>query len=101
TILRTALKQALKWDLVSRNVASLVDPPRAQRVVITPLSPTQVRTLLDSIKDDRLEALITVAIATGLRQGELLALRWEDVEFDAAQLRVRYTLQKFRGEWRF
>jgi integrase len=101
SILRTALKQALKWDLVSRNVATLVDPPRAPRLALKPLTPAQVRTLLDAIKDDRLEALMTVAIATGLRQGELMALRWEDVELNTAQLRVRHTLQKLQGEWRF
>ncbi|MGI8422981.1 MAG: tyrosine-type recombinase/integrase [Chloroflexota bacterium] len=91
-ILRKALSQALKWDLVGRNVATLVDPPRSQKTEVQPLTPDQARTFLAAVKGDRLEALFTVAMAMGLRQGEALGLRWADVDFTAGELHVRQTL---------
>ncbi len=96
-VLRRALGQALKWGLVGRNVATLVDPPRSQRSEVTPLSPLQARAFLMAAQGDRLEALYSVAIALGLRQGEALGLRWADVDLDAGTLRVRHALQRIDG----
>lgn len=96
-VLRRALGQALKWGLVTRNVATLVDPPRSQRPDVVPLSPLQARAFLTAAKGDRLEALYSVAIALGLRQGEALGLGWDDVDLDAGVLRVRYALQRIDG----
>ena len=73
-ILRIALARALRWNLVARNVATLVDVPRSTRHEITPFTPQQARTFLDSVKGHRLEALFTVGVALGLRQGEILGL---------------------------
>lgn len=66
-ILRRALGQALKWGLVSRNVATLVDPPKGRRAEVRPLTPEQARRFLEAAKGDRLEALYSVAVALGLR----------------------------------
>lgn len=96
-IIRRALVQARKWDLVPRNVAKLVDPPRAQRYEVKALSPEQARAFLDAAKGDRLKALYTVAVALGLRRGECLALRWEDIDLEAGTLRVRHTLHHVDG----
>lgn len=96
-VLRQALGQALKWGLVGRNVATLVDPPRSVRHEIAFLSPAQARTLLDTVKGDRLEALYSVALSLGLRQGEALGLRWADVDLDAGRLTVRFALQRVDG----
>lgn len=96
-VLRRALGYAVKWSLVSRNVATLVDPPRAVRTPVRPLTAAQVRTLLDATKDDRLGPLLHVAIATGLRQGELFGLRWPDVDLDAGTLTVRHAMQRIAG----
>ena len=93
-VLRKALNQALRWGLVTRNVATLVDPPRVPRFELTPLDPDQARQLLEAIRGDRLEALYTVALAVGLRQGEALGLRWQDVDLDAGLLHVRHALQR-------
>jgi len=82
---------------VGRNVATLVDPPRSQRPDVTPLSPLQARAFLMAAQGDRLEALYSVAIALGLRQGEALGLRWADVDLDAGTLRVRHALQRIDG----
>jgi integrase len=91
-VLHRALKQALRWGLVPRNVSEAVDPPRVRRKEIKPLSPAQARTLLETARGDRLEALYVLAVHCGLRQGELLGLKWEDVDLDRGTLQVRRTL---------
>ncbi len=98
-ILRAALAQALRWGIVSRNVATLVEAPRVARHEIQPLTPDQARALLMTIRGHRLEALVTVAIALGLRQGEALGLRWDAVDLDAKVLHVRTSLQRVDKQW--
>ena len=97
-ILRRALRIAEEWGYVSRNVARLVRPPRVPKHEITPLTPGQAAILIRSSEDHRLHALWVSALGTGQRQGELLGLRWEDVEVDQARLTVRHTLQRVGGE---
>lgn len=97
-VLRSSLGQATRWGLVSRNVASLVDPPRIERSEIQPLSVEEARTLLAAAESDRLGALYSVALAMGLRQGEALGLRWQDVDLDRGSLKVAYQLQRINGE---
>ncbi len=97
-VLRKALNQALKWGLVTKNAAALVDPPQSTAHEITPLTPVQARRLLDTAGGDRLEALYSVALSLGLRQGEILGLRWEDVDFDAGTVSVRKQLQRLDGQ---
>jgi len=97
-VLRTALGLAVRWDVVTRNVARLVDRPRIERRPIKPLSPDEARQFLRAIRGHRLEALFSVALALGLRQGEALGLRWEDVDFSANTLRVSHQLQRIGGK---
>ncbi|HEV2108522.1 MAG TPA: site-specific integrase [Thermomicrobiales bacterium] len=99
-ILRRSLGQALKWGLGSRNVATLIDPPKGRRVEVRPLTPEQARCFLDFVNGDRLEALYSVAVALGLRQGEALGLQWEDIDFTSCALRVRHALQRVDGKLR-
>ncbi len=96
--LRSALNQAIRWQLVSRNVATLVDGPRVEQFEIQPFSPDEARRFLESIKGDRLEALYSVALTMGLRQGEALGLRWQDIDLDLGYLRVSKQLQRFNGK---
>jgi len=96
-VLRAALGQALKWRLVHTNVATLVDPPRTVRREIRALSPAEARTVLEATRGDWLEALYTLALAIGLRQGEALGLHWQDVDLEAGILRVRLALQRVKG----
>ncbi len=98
-VLRTALAQALRWDLVPRNVAELVSGPRVEKVEIQPLTPEQARQMISAVRDDRLGALYILALATGLRQGELLGLRWQDVDPEGLTLRVSRTLQRVDGQY--
>ncbi|MGD9891152.1 MAG: tyrosine-type recombinase/integrase [Dehalococcoidia bacterium] len=100
-IIRRALSQALKWDLVTRNAATLVDPPRLKRREASIFSAEQARTLLDALKGDRLEPLVMLTLATGLRRGEVLGLRWADVDLDAGTLTVRGQYQRMEGVWTF
>ena len=95
SVLRTALGQALREGKVLRNVATLVDPPAKAHHELRPLSREQVRTFLDGVAGDRLEALYVTALGTGLRQGELLALRWQDADLERGELTVRHTLGRF------
>jgi integrase len=97
-VLRSALKTAERWGMVSRNVAKLVDVPRAAHHEITPLTPEQAKTLIEKSEADRHRALWITALGTGLRIGELLGLRWEDVDLDAGRLRVRHGLASVGGE---
>jgi integrase len=93
-VLRIALSRALKDGRVVRNVAKLVDLPKAERPNLTPLTAEESRRLLEAAAEHRFGPLFTLAVATGMRQGELLALRWQDVDLDAGMLHVRYTLQE-------
>jgi len=91
-ILHHALAQAARWGLVSQNVADLVTPPRVPRYEARTLTAQQARTLLAAVRGDALEALYVLALYTGLRQGELLGLRWADVDLERGRLAVRGTL---------
>lgn len=93
TILRIALAQAVRWDLVSRNVAALTDPPKTETFQPKPLAPAEVSQLLEHFAGDREEALYVVAVMLGLRQGEILGLIWDDVDFGKGTLQVRRQLQ--------
>jgi integrase len=79
-ILRRGLAQAVDWHLTQRNVADVVKPPRPVPKEIVALSTDETRRLLDAAAEDRLEALYVLAVHTGMRQGEMLALRWQDVD---------------------
>jgi integrase len=96
-IMHKALEQASRWGLVARNVAHLVESPRPNHHEMATLSATQVRTVLAAASGDRFEALYVLAITTGMRQGELLALRWLDVNLDTGAIQVRATMQRTRG----
>ena len=76
---------------MTRNVAEAVDPPRVPKKEITPLSPVQARVFLEAARADRLEALYVLAVHTGMRQGELFNLRWDDVDLERGVLRVKGT----------
>ncbi len=96
--LRSALSDALRWGHVSRNVAALVDPPRAKRHEIRPLSPEEARTFLEASRTHRLHALYSVVLAVGLRQGEALGLGWDDVDLKRGEIRVARALQRVGGK---
>ena len=97
-ILRIALNQAIKWGLVARNAASLAVAPKLVRKRFQSLSPEQARQLLDTAKGDRLEAIYSVALSLGLRMGEVLGLRWQDVDLDGATLTVNQAIYRIASK---
>lgn len=97
--LRTALNQAIRWGLINRNSAALVDGPRVPQYEIQPFTPEEARTFLLSLRGDRLEALYSVALTMGLRQGEALGLRWQDVDLDLGYIRISRQLQRIDGKY--
>lgn len=100
-VLNKALKGAVADGLITRNVAAGQKLPRITREEIHPLSPKKTRRLLEAASGDRLEALYVLAIATGLRQGELLSLKWEDVDLERGVVRVHRTLTRTGGRYSF
>ena len=97
-ILRNALNKAVRWGLVGRNVAVLVDPPRVSHKDVRVLSPDETKKLLDAARGEPIEGLVTLAISTGLRLGEALGLQWPDVDLDRRQLRINKSLQRISGQ---
>ena len=95
--LHKALKQAVRDGLIPRNATEAVKPPQVPREEISPMSPEQVKMLLDAASGDRLEALYVLAVHSGLRQGELLGLKWDDIDLEAGALHVRRALTTARG----
>jgi integrase len=91
-VLHRALEDAVRWGLVPRNVASLVRPPKMACPQMRALSAEQVARLFEIATGDRLEALWVLAATAGMRHGELLALRWPEVDLDRAVARVTGTL---------
>ncbi|MEW2605664.1 site-specific integrase [Streptomyces sp. NPDC047916] len=96
-VLRTALTAACREELVSRNVASLVEPPRAKSRELSPWSLDETLTFLAAARKDPLYAAFVLAITMGLRRGELVGLRWTDVDLENRVLYVRQQTQRRRG----
>ncbi len=78
--------------LIPRNVCDAVKPPQVRRDEVTPFTPEQVKVLLTAATGDQLEALYVVAVHTGLRQGEILGLKWADLDLEAGKLTVQRSL---------
>ncbi len=99
TTLHKALKQAVMDGLIPRNATEAVKPPQPSREEMHPLTPDEAKHFLKTSHDtgDRLEALYVLAIHTGLRQGELLGLKWDDVDLEDGSLQVRRTLSITKG----
>ena len=97
TVLRSALGQALRWGMVARNVATLIDAPRIPRPQTHALDIDGARKLLEAARGDRFEAIIILALTLALRRGEILGLRWSDVDFEGRALRVNQALQRIGG----
>lgn len=101
TVLKNALNQAVKTGLLVRNVAVLVDAPKVQRHEMQTLGPDQARLFLETARGDRLGCLYLVAVTTGLRMGELLGLRWADVDLEGDRISVRAAISRRKGPWSF
>ena len=94
SVLHKALENAVKWNLVGRNVCDLVSSPIPKRHEIQPLTQEQAQRLLKAAHDHKLEALLTVALTTGMRRGELLGLHWQDIDLNTGSIQVRRSVNR-------
>jgi integrase len=94
------LSQALKWGVrqgyLGRNPCDLVDAPRARKTIMRNLTPPEVEAMLEKAQGNRYYPVIYTAVSTGLRQGELLGLRWRDVDLEGLTISVSQVLYKRR-----
>jgi integrase len=93
-----ALTRAMREELVMRNVARLAELPGWERQHITPWTAAEARTFLDAAKDDPLYPAFMLLLLYGLRRGEVLALRWRDVDETDSEIRIRQQIQRNNGE---
>jgi len=96
-VLHKALEQAKIWNLIRNNPADLAKPPPIPETEISILQPDQARELLERLRGHDLYMLAALALATGARRNELLALRWSDVDLDAGQMRIEQALEQANG----
>ena len=93
-VLRTALNDAVRTDVLGRNVATVASPPRVPAATLTPMTLTEAHAILAATATTWIGPIVATALFTGLRQGEVLGLRWADVDLDQGQLRVNVALQR-------
>jgi len=96
-VLHLALKNAVLWGLVPRNVCDLVTPPRIVSREVVPLTIEQARVLMNHVHGHRLEVLLAMAVVTGMRRGELLALHWSNIDFERGLLLVLHSVDFIAG----
>jgi integrase len=96
-----ALKVAVEWGVVQRNVASVARPPKVSGVELEILTEQQAQALLQKINGQPLYPMVMLGLATGMRRGELLALRWRDVDLDGGRLRIEQSLEQTKSGLRF
>jgi len=97
-LLHKALETAVRGNLLARNPCDLVSPPRRKHFEIQPLSIQQIRQFLAVTRGHRQEALFILALATGMRRGELLGLKWQDIDLERGTLQVRRILTRIPGK---
>jgi len=96
-LLHKALDNAVKWGLVPRNVCDAVSTPRLPHHEIFPLTREQAQQFVAKIEGHQLEALLVFALVTGMREGELCALRWRDINFDDMTVQICRTVAHVTG----
>jgi integrase len=99
-VLRRAMSQAVRWNLISANPCDAAERPRVRRKEVSTLTPDEIKVLLKTAKSHRLSALFVMAVGTGMRQGELFALTWPEIDLDAGVVNVQHTLEEIDGRFR-
>ena len=96
-VLSSALKQAVRWQLIAVNPASAVTPPRVERAALQIPNAEGVLNLLSAATGTWIAVPLLVAVSTGLRRGELLGIRWRDVDLSGGFIRVTGAIQRQGG----
>jgi len=97
-VLKMALRQAVRWQMLPRNVAEAVRPPKVERPEMHVWTAEQVAAFLDVTQTHRMHAAFYLALMTGMRRGEVLGLKWADVDFARSRLTVKHNLVEVHGE---
>jgi integrase len=100
-LLHRALGHAATWGVVQQNIASLVSPPRVPSTEIEIIREGEIKAVLQKLRGRSMYMIATLGLATGMRRGELLALRWQDVSLDAGKLRVEQSVEQTKAGLRF
>lgn len=100
-VLRRALGHAQLWGIIRQNPAAQVSPPRVEGAEIQTLTPGQWRTVLQKLQGRNLHLIALTLLGTGMRRGELCALRWRDLDLDRARLRIEQSLEQTKAGLRF
>lgn len=99
SFIRVVLESAVRLGIIPRNPAAYTDVPGIKTREMVPLSETQMKLFLASIAHERDKTFWVMALSTGMREAELLGLRWSDVDWERSQVRVRATLHRLEGEY--
>jgi len=100
-VLRSALRQALQWHLLLENPADGVKPPQQVRSEMRVLSAWQARTFLRTARTTRYGPVLSVALTTGMRPSEYLALKWQDIDWARQTVSVVRSVRKLNRRWSF
>ena len=100
-LLRQSLAQAVRWQILARNPCDAVKPPRVERRKSVTLSADQAAQLLGALTHSRVYWPTLIALATGMRRGEISALRWQHVDLDRGTLQVVETIEQTKTSLRF
>ena len=96
-VLGAALKRAVENGTLSRNVAAIRKAPKVEQEEIEILTPDEVKAVLDGLIGHALHPIASLALATGMRRGELLALQWSDIDLDRGILRVERSVEETKA----
>lgn len=97
-IIREALAHAVKWQLLSRNPADAVEPPKPAKPQLKVLQPEEAANLMQALREHELFPLFYTAMTTGMRRSELLGLRWEDVNLEAGVINLQRSIHRVAGQ---
>lgn len=100
-ILKSAMGQALRWQILARNPVDAVDPPRIERSAMNTYDLAQTADLIDATRGTRMTITVMLAVLCGLRRGEIAALRWRNINLGTAQLAVTESAEQTRAGVRY
>jgi integrase len=100
-VLKQALQQAVTWNLLARNPADSIKPPKVERRRMTVYDTDQTATLIEAARHTRLFIPVLLGVTTGIRRGEAVALRWRNIDFGNAQLSIAESAEQTRAGVRY